>query len=365
MQMPQKPEWKQPNYKDVVRERHRFVESLPLPIVHYPGIYGTWIVFQESDQSQPVLCTCQRDAALGFLRINAQTQAFRLERGQTFVDLFIPSCLRAFSHFQASSIDEFAALAFFRPGICHLCNRRVPSIRWSNLGEHSIFLQHLGWYFHHALYTAGVSPIGDLLHGALDPEVAAFVELEPSDGYHRIRDLLVGQSLGYGALDRPASQFDCCYPNRAEARTLYQTLKLQKQRIDRLIEERLRRSFGFPQLGKTGSSEILLRWIISALFPEREIFFRHRPDFLGGLELDIYVPELRLAIEYQGEQHYEAFDHLGGERHLRSVLGRDKRKAALCKQAAVDLLYFTVADKLTEDFVRERLSEYTNHNPKP
>lgn len=357
--IPQKPEWRQSNYKDVCRNQHRFVESLPLSIVNYPESYGTWICFQESDKSQPYFCACQRDAAINFLRLNAQNPVYRLARGQTLVDLFVPPGLRTFSPLQASSIEDFAALPLFRNSLCHICNRRVPSIRWSNLDEHSIFVQHLGWYFHYALLKAGASPFGDVLHVDADEEVVALVQIDPIQGHQRIHALLGDQSLTFGALDGHPSQFEKSYPGKLEAREIHQTLKRQKQAIHRLIEERLRLSLGFPPHGKTGCSEILLRWIVAALFPGREILVRHRASFLEGLELDIYLPELRLAIEYQGEQHYEPLAHLGGERHLRGVLRRDKRKAVLCKQAGVDLRYFTFADKLTEGFVSAKLSAYT------
>lgn len=76
------------------------------------------------------------------------------------------------------------------------------------------------------------------------------------------------------------------------------------------------------------------------------------------MELDLYVPSVRLAIEYQGEQHYEPFEHLGGVRSFRQVLKRDARKAALCKANSVHLEHITVADKLTEAFIASRLSEH-------
>ncbi len=358
-QIPQRPEWGQPNYKDIVRNRHRFIESLPLPIVHYPDAGGTWIFFQESDASQPLLCSCQRDAAIGFLLLNAQHPVYRLGRDQSLVDFFMPPSLRAVSPLRASSIEDFGALPLFRPGLCHVCNRRVPSIRWSNVDNCSIFIQHLGWYLHHALLRAGVSPFGDVLQGGADQEIVGLVEIDAAEGYRRIREYLAGKRLSRGTFNGAPSDLASAYAGRMEVRAICQTLHRQRHRIHRLIEERLRRSLGFPPHGKTGGSEILLRWIVSALFPGREMLVRNRAEFLQGLELDIYLPELRLGIEYQGEQHYLPFKHLGGESHLRGVVRRDKRKAALCKQAGVDLIYFNVADKLTEDFVSERLSVYT------
>lgn len=338
--IPRKPEWGQRNYKDIVRNRYWFTESLPFSIVNYPECYGTWILFQEAEETQPLLCDCQREAALQFLRINAQNEIYHLAPGQSLIDHFIPSRLRSCNHLQAFSIEEFGDLPFFKTNICHICNRRVPSIRWSNNDGCSIFRQHLGWYLHHALLAAGVSPFGFLLRDELDPELAALVEVDPADGYRRVRDLLAGRSQ----------------EEREQARMLNQALNRQNRRIRCLVEERVRRNLGFPQHGKTGGSEIFLRWIVAALFQGQDLHFRIRPDFLHGLELDIYIPKMRLAIEYQGQQHFEPFEHLGGEDHLRSVIGRDKRKAFLCEQEGVKLIYFTIADKLTEDFVRERLA---------
>jgi hypothetical protein len=279
-QIPQKPEWAQKNYKDIVRSQHRFIESLPLPAVHYPECYGTWILFQKSEGAQPFLCDCQREAALRFLRINAQNEIYRLARGHSLVDHFVPSSLRAFNQLHAFSIEEFAALPFFKAKVCHICNRRAPSIRWSNNDGCSIFRQHLGWYFHHALLAAGVSPFGFLLRGELDPEVAALVEVDPAESYGRVRQLLARQPVVSGTLALMHLQLGSCRRDREEARALNQTLNRQRRRIHRLIEECLRRSLGFPPHGKTGGSEVLLRWIVSALFPGQELIFRNRPEFL-------------------------------------------------------------------------------------
>lgn len=38
-----------------------------------------------------------------------------------------------------------------------------------------------------------------------------------------------------------------------------------------------------------------------------------RPDFLMGLELDIFVPRLRLAFEFQGDQHFVDTETTQGE----------------------------------------------------
>jgi hypothetical protein len=352
--VPPKPEWRQPNYKDVVRDRFCFTENLPLCRVHYPDIYGTWIYFQESEGSQPMLCACMKLAVRNFLLITAQSPLFA--PFPNLVEAIFPPRLRPLNRCAISSIDQVDVLPFFQLHACHLCNRRVPSIRWSNLDEHSAFLQHFGWYFHHALYAAGVSPYGDVLQGSLDPEVRSLILLDQEAVRAEIRQLLGKRSYLHVALDGPPTRFDT--PELTEARELDRRLKLQKKGVWLLIEQRLRVMLGFPVHKKTGVSETILHWIVTAIFSPDRVLFRSKPSFLDGLELDIFVPARRLAIEFQGEQHYIPFRHLGGEKHLRSVRRRDRIKEQRCKEAGVRIEYFSRVDKLAEDFVRDRLRSY-------
>ena len=43
-------------------------------------------------------------------------------------------------------------------------------------------------------------------------------------------------------------------------------------------------------------------------FPSQEIIENYRPEWLIGLEIDLYLPELNLAIEVNGLQHYIKID---------------------------------------------------------
>ncbi|OLQ00876.1 hypothetical protein AK812_SmicGene16410 [Symbiodinium microadriaticum] len=84
------------------------------------------------------------------------------------------------------------------------------------------------------------------------------------------------------------------------------------------------------------------------------------PSFLEGLQLDGYCPELFLAFEYQGEQHYDPanYFHFGDSASFHAQQGRDARKVELCKDAGVRLLIIPcfVNDKRT--FVRTALLQW-------
>ena len=42
-----------------------------------------------------------------------------------------------------------------------------------------------------------------------------------------------------------------------------------------------------------------------------DALYQYHSEWLGRQSLDIYIPSLRIGIEYQGIQHYEAVDYFG------------------------------------------------------
>ena len=52
----------------------------------------------------------------------------------------------------------------------------------------------------------------------------------------------------------------------------------------------------------------------------------------------VFVPALKLAIEYQGEQHYLPLEHWGGEQGLKDRQAMDKTKRLACQEADIRLL---------------------------
>jgi len=73
-------------------------------------------------------------------------------------------------------------------------------------------------------------------------------------------------------------------------------------------------------------------------------FDKSRPDWLINpetnckLELDGYNKQLKLAFEYQGQQHYNAIKLWGGKKNLESIQRRDKIKRKLCKAKGITLI---------------------------
>lgn len=83
------------------------------------------------------------------------------------------------------------------------------------------------------------------------------------------------------------------------------------------------------------------------------------------LSLDFYLPELNIAIECQGIQHFEPTNFFGSLKtkdeqntKFEEIIQRDKLKKELCESHNIKLLYFTDLDK--EIFLGEKLIKDEN-----
>jgi hypothetical protein len=73
-----------------------------------------------------------------------------------------------------------------------------------------------------------------------------------------------------------------------------------------------------------------------------------------NMELDFYLPEYNMAIEYQGKQHFSETSW-GGKEELNNIQYRDKIKQQLCQEHNVVLFYINY-----DDNVEEKLNEILN-----
>lgn len=80
-------------------------------------------------------------------------------------------------------------------------------------------------------------------------------------------------------------------------------------------------------------------------FRFNENFSKHRPNFLknpitgANLELDCFNPKLRLALEYNGKQHYDYVPKFHKNKNdLHNQKYRDEIKKRLCFENGVDLI---------------------------
>ncbi len=83
---------------------------------------------------------------------------------------------------------------------------------------------------------------------------------------------------------------------------------------------------------------------------------QYRPEWLGRQSLDIYIPSLRTAIEYQGVQHYEPVQFFGGEEAMLQRQALDEQKKRLCEENDVSLIEWPYSIEPTEENLRMMIS---------
>ena len=120
----------------------------------------------------------------------------------------------------------------------------------------------------------------------------------------------------------------------------------------RNIENEIREERELPKIGEGWISETLLYYKIKKTFTEYHIVHHGKPTWLGLQHFDIFIPELHIAIEYQGTQHQKPVDYFGGETALEKGQERDLRKKRLCDENNCFLFYVYPDDDI-EKFLKE------------
>ena len=117
---------------------------------------------------------------------------------------------------------------------------------------------------------------------------------------------------------------------------------------------------GYPLVGEGWVSEALLYYLIKTKYPEIEVIQHGTPAFLESQHFDVWIPELKIAVEFQGEQHKRPVEYFGGEAAFADRQERDNRKRKLSAGNGVTLFaidgrnYHALLDKI-EAAIQRRL----------
>ena len=94
-------------------------------------------------------------------------------------------------------------------------------------------------------------------------------------------------------------------------------------------------------------------------------------EWLGRQNVDFYLPDYNIAIEYQGLQHFKPIKFYGGEKAFDKTIERDKRKYMLCKENNLKLMYVSFEKELPKTYLDEiynsenelikNIKKYVNH----
>lgn len=129
--------------------------------------------------------------------------------------------------------------------------------------------------------------------------------------------------------------------------------------IDLVLKSRL--GYG-KALGKWKREEELYQ-LIRSLYKKYNVIYQYRPSFLyndytkGQQSIDIYIEGLKIGIEYQGKQHYEAVSIFGGEEGLKKTKERDEEKLRKCENNGIKILYIKYDEKFTKSSIKKKIDE--------
>jgi hypothetical protein len=101
--------------------------------------------------------------------------------------------------------------------------------------------------------------------------------------------------------------------------------------------------------------EIYLENRLTELYPNLEIIYNDRNTLGNGLEIDIYIPSLKLAFELNGPFHYiPAF----GQEKLDNIKNNDSLKLQKCQELDINVCVIDVSKE--KGFTEKRGNKYLN-----
>ena len=98
------------------------------------------------------------------------------------------------------------------------------------------------------------------------------------------------------------------------------------------LQNEFRVSRGIPKIGEGWVSETDLYYKLQGHFPTKKVIHHGKPKWLGRQHIDIWFPDYKIGIEYQGQQHDRPIEFFGGEKSFEENKKRDERKRMLFKE---------------------------------
>ncbi len=198
-------------------------EELPLPFVFYPSLYGAFIGFSKTIDGSVAFCSCARTAIENYIQYRAlQRKEFEHGTARSHVIDSKEFPTRVLHRLIAESVpntrDVLRSL-YFEDGVCHECNKAVPTYRYCREQYGSKLMQSFGWYLKKRMYQLGVFTFATARSGILPNvcprEVLDIVDVKPGQdsderaeielqlGVHQERQILKHfEELARETLDR-------------------------------------------------------------------------------------------------------------------------------------------------------------------
>lgn len=319
-------------------------ENLSYNIVLYPGFYGAFFGFKKNPASLITLCSCTKVAIENYIQFRLlehgqnsdPTKQFILSSSE-FPRLLIEDLIRK----KAPDNPNVISYLTFKHQLCHECNKKTPTLIYCDEMYGGRFRQKYGWYIKKKAYELGVKmPFMEVIPDLCSQEILDVVNVPERQEIIRKLHTISGSNRLLWKQD---------FKLKSE-------LDKFNRKIKNLIENEVRLAFGHKKVGEAWTSETILYYIVQSLLPTKAISRHFKPNFLHGLEFDIYINDLNIGIEYQGIQHFKAIKYWGGEEALIKLKERDIKKRQICKSLGIPLIYFYCYENLSDELVASRLN---------
>lgn len=143
-------------------------------------------------------------------------------------------------------------------------------------------------------------------------------------------------------------------------------LKKEEEEVDgkklaelkKKAKNNIRKKYNVPLIGEKWVSETELYRTVNEVLGDYEVVHHGSPDWLGRMHLDVYVPELKIAFEYQGKQHEKPVDFFGGKETFKKQKKRDKKKKKLCDKHEVELFYIKSGENFSTKSIHKLIEDH-------
>jgi hypothetical protein len=295
-------------------------EGLPDPWVHYPEKGQYIFAFSKNINGDLNLCSCISNGINFLAKTNEMEPLDYISKNRKLLPKSIQEKVT-----KLKRIDDL-----FEDKLCHACNQTLPNLASSNYSYASFVFAKLRWYKQQELLS---------------------LEIEP--GYH------------WASIKRTPDE----YTEYLNIVNVYfkdhigklKSIKDARRKINSMVENRVKERFNLSDQGGSSQAEFLLFQIVREMVKPAEVVRHFRPKYLEGLEIDIWIPEYSLGLEYQGEQHFKVVEFWGGMEGLKDLQIRDQKKRSLCEKNGVNLVEINFFDPITSDFVPSKIGKYLDN----
>lgn len=303
-------------------------EKLPLPFVFYSKIF---LAFASDIDGELFLCECEREAVNSFFTL--YQEELKTPNRSFILNKYFPKNLVNQLNVSVSNLINQIR---FKEHICFKCNKKTPNIKYCHPMYGGIFMQQNGWYVEQEKLKYGITSLWETT------KLTEKCPITIANDINTLHELRVNQ---------PKSKDLALIENHSNiCRALY-------KKIEDAIQNEVRTQLGYKKIGESWIGETSLFNIVKGIFTEDEVLMHYRPQWLNGLELDIYVPSKNIAFEYQGIQHIKPVKHWGGKEKLLIQQEHDKRKKKICEDLGVKLICVFYDEPLTTEYILGKIYE--------